>query len=84
MFISDSIKPLIAGEIPDNVRALIMPHVENHEYVLKAALDCDRELVYKAFLNDPLVKGRAGEEDVKSLADYMIANTLEYLPEGWK
>ena len=84
VFSRDSIKPLIAGEIPDNVRALIMPHVENHEYVLKAALDCDRELVYKAFLNDPLVKGRAGEEDVKSLADDMIANTLEYMHEGWK
>lgn len=84
VFGRDSIKPLIAGEIPDNVRALVMPHVENHEYVLKAALECDRELVYRAFLNDPLVKGRAGEADVKKLADDMIANTLEYLPEGWK
>ena len=84
VFGRDSIKPLIAGEIPDNVRALVMPHVENHEYVLKAALECDRELVYRAFLNDPLVKGRAGEADVKKLADDMIADTLEYLPEGWK
>ena len=84
VFGRDSIKPLIAGEIPDNVRALVMPHVENHEYVLKAALECDRELVYRAFLNDPLVKGRAGEADVKKLADDMIANTLEYLHEGWK
>ena len=84
VFGRDSIKPLIAGEIPDNVRALVMPHVENHEYVLKAALECDRELVYRAFLNDPLVKGRAGEADVKKLADDMIANTMEYLPEGWK
>ena len=61
-----------------------MPHVENHEYILKAALECDKELVYKAMLNDPLVKGRASEEDVKQLADEMIANTLTYLPEGWK
>ena len=61
-----------------------MPHVENHEYTLKAALNCDREAVYKAFLNDPQVKGRAKEEDVKKLADDMISNTMKYLPEGWK
>lgn len=84
VFSRDSIKPLIAGKIPANVHALIMPHVENHEYVLKAALNCDRELVYQAFLNDPLVKGRADEEAVKKLADDMIGNTLKYLPEGWK
>lgn len=84
VFSRDSIKPLIAGKVPDNVRTLIMPHVENHEYVLKAALTCDRELVYKAFLNDPQVKGRAAADEVKSLADDMIANTLKYLPDGWK
>ncbi len=84
VFSRDSIKPLIAGNLPENVKALIMPHVENHEYTLKAALNCDREAVYKAFLNDPQVKGRAKEEDVKKLADDMISNTMKYLPEGWK
>ena len=83
VFSRDSIKPLIAGNIPENVLALITPHVENHETVLQAALTCDRELVYKAFLNDPLVKGRASEADVKKLADDMIDNTKKYLPEGW-
>ena len=84
VFSRDSIKPLIAGNLPENVKALIMPHVENHEYTLKAALNCDREAVYKAFLNDPQVKGRAKEEDVKKLADDMISNTMKYMPEGWK
>lgn len=84
VFSRDSIKPLVAGNLPENVKALIMPHVENHEYTLKAALTCDRELVYQAFLNDPQVKGRISEEDAKSLADDMINNTLKYLPEGWK
>ncbi len=84
VFSRDSIKPLVAGALPENVRALILPHVENHETTLQAALTCDRGLVYKAFLNDPLVKGRAGEEDVKKLADDMIAGTMRYLPDGWK
>lgn len=84
VFSRNSIKPVIAGKLDEGVKNLIMPHVENHEYTLKAALECDREMVYKAFLNDPLVKGRANEEDVKKLADDMIANTMTYLPEGWK
>lgn len=58
VFSRDSIKPLIAGTVPEPVKNLLMPHIENHEYTLQAALTCDRELVYKAFLNDPLVKGR--------------------------
>ena len=84
VFSRDSIKPLIAGAVPSDLRALLMPHIENHEYTLEAALTCNRELVYKAFLNDPLVKGRATEADVKQLADDMIENTMQYLPDGWK
>lgn len=84
VFSRDSIKPLVAGEVPENIRTLLMPHIENHEYTLQAALNCDRELVYKAFLQDPLVKGRAGEDEIRKLADDMIENTKKYLPEGWK
>ena len=71
--------------LPEGVLNLVKPHVENHEYTLQAALTCDRELVYKAFLNDPLVKGHnPSVEDVKKLADDMIENTMKYLPEGWR
>ena len=48
------------------------------------ALRCDRSLVYEAFLNDPLVKGRASESEVRRLVDDMIANTAGCLPEAWK
>ena len=42
-------------------------------------------ILYKAFLNDPLVKGHnPSVEDVKKLADDMIENTMKYLPEGWR
>ncbi|MDO4295634.1 MAG: alpha-glucosidase/alpha-galactosidase [bacterium] len=84
VFSRDSIKPLMAGEIPQQVLDLITPHTDNHERVLQAALTCDRALVYEAFLHDPLVKGRASETEIKQLVDDMIANTINYLPEGWK
>lgn len=85
VFERDAIRPVAAGKIPENVKALIMPHVENHETTLKAALTCDKELVVQAFLNDPLVKGKkCVEEQVRELAEDMIQGTLKYLPEGWK
>lgn len=84
VFSRDSIKPLAAGNIPDNVLALITPHTENHERILKAALTCDRNLVYEAFMHDPLVKGRASETEIRQLVNDMIENTMKYLPDGWK
>ncbi len=85
IFEKDHIYPVIAGNVPKNILELLKPHVENHEMVMKAALTCDRELVYKAFLNDPLVIGAGcNEADIHKLADDMIENTLAYLPEGWK
>ncbi len=84
VFSRDSIKPVAAGELPESVQQLILPHVENHERILKAALTCDRSLVYEAFETDPLVKGKAGKEEIHKLADDMIANTLTYLPKGWQ
>lgn len=85
VFERDCVRPVMAGEIPENIKALIMPHLENHERIMKAALDCDEELVVRAFMNDPLIKGKkCGEEDVRALVRDMIANTEKYLGEGWK
>lgn len=83
VFSRNSIKPLLAGELPMPVLALTAPHVINHELILHAALSCSRKDVYEAFLNDPLVRGRISEADTIKLVDDMIANTLKYLPAGW-
>lgn len=84
IFERDAIRPVVAGSIPENVLELIKPHVANHERILKASLTCDKKLVYEAFKEDPLVKGRAGEAEIEKLVDDMIANTIKYLPDGWK
>ncbi|WP_367932816.1 alpha-glucosidase/alpha-galactosidase [Enterocloster citroniae] len=84
VFEKDHIYPLVAGEVPDPVRALIMPHLKNHELIMEAALKPDREKVVQAFMNDPLVKGiGCNEEDVGNLVDEMIKNTRKYLPGDW-
>ncbi|WP_099469435.1 family 4 glycosyl hydrolase [Konateibacter massiliensis] len=84
LFERDAIRPIYAGSIPENVLELIEPHVENHELILEAALTKNVKLVEQAFLNDPLIKTRVNESEVKVLVNDMIKNTLRYLPEGWK
>lgn len=78
VFERDAIRPVLAGSIPENIRALIMPHVENHERIMKVALNGnqDSELVVEAFLEDPLVKERATPEQVKELVADMMEATL--------
>lgn len=83
IFERDAIRPIIAGALPENVLQLITPHLENHETTLKAARTCDKSLVLKAFLNDPLVKGRASQAEVEKLVEDMIHGTIKYLPKEW-
>ncbi len=85
LFERDSIYPVAAGEVPKKIKELIMPHVENHERILKAALTCNKELVVEAFMHDPAVTGKGcSEEEIRRLVDDMIENTKKYLPAGWK
>ena len=84
VFSRDSIKPLVAGAVPEKVLPLMMPHVMNHELVMKAALTCDKALAVEALMNDPLVRGRITEEEGKALMEDLIRNQLTYLPEAWK
>lgn len=84
VFERDSIKPVFAGDIPSNVLELIMPHVENHERTLKAALTYDKQLLTEAFLEDPLIHGRISKEEAESLTGEMLYNTRKYLPKEWE
>ena len=83
VFSRDSIQPIVAGAIPVQVQTLITPHVQNHELILRAALECNYDLAYEAFMNDPLVKGRITETEGHALLKDMVRNTLTYLPEKW-
>ena len=84
LFSKDSVQPVLAGPLPEALRRLTIPHVENHACVLQAALRCDRELVVQAFLADPNFSAKCSDEgETRRLVDDMIAGTKKYLPEGW-
>lgn len=78
VFERDAIRPVQAGSIPEPVRQLILPHVENHERIMQVVKggNRDMELVEEAFRNDPLVKGRASKEEIHALVKDMMAATL--------
>lgn len=82
VFSRDSIAPVVAGNLTEELRELMMPHVMNHEDVLKAALTCDYDRMLTAFGRDPLVT--TSKADTEELLKEMIRNTKKYLPEGWQ
>ena len=85
IFDRDQIHPISAGKLTGALHDLILPHVENHERTLRAALTCDRGLVAEAFRSDPNVAARGlAAQEIEKLVDDMIAGTAKYLPEGWK
>ena len=83
VFERDAIRPVMAGAMPQNILKLTLPHVENHEFILKAALTHDPQLVFNAFMNDPLINNKISLEETKKLVDDMIKNTLVALPKEW-
>nr|MCR4588237.1 alpha-glucosidase/alpha-galactosidase [Lachnospiraceae bacterium] len=85
VFEKDHIHPIVAGALSDEVYDLVIPHVRIHELTMDAAMNCDEEKAVQAFLMDPNVKSKnPSETEVRALVHDMIANTLTYLPEGWK
>ena len=85
VFDRGSVRPVMAGSLPQPLRDLMLPHVRGHERILRAALTCDRNLVYEAFMHDPAVMAKCTDaEEIRRLADDMIDATMAYLPEGWK
>lgn len=78
VFERDAIRPVSAGSIPEPVRQLIQPHVDNHERIMRVVLGGNRDtgLVTEAFLHDPLVRGRASEDEIRRLVKDMMAATL--------
>lgn len=76
IFQKDSVSPIYAGELPLPILSLVTPHVFNQEMTLEAALKMDKELAFKAFSNDPLM--RISLEDARAAFDEMLENTKEY------
>jgi alpha-galactosidase len=81
-FRDNSVTPVMAGNVPEGVWALVSRSVDSQLTVAKAARERDLELAFRAFAADPLV--RIDLESARRLFDEMVENTKEYLTEYFR
>jgi len=74
------VHPTAIGALPPQCAAYTRPAVECQELTARAALDQNRELVYHAFLTDPMVQARLTLDEAWRLADDLIEAEREWLP----
>ena len=80
LFTRDSVRPVMAGALPDGVALLMGRHMQNQEMIVKAALHRDTKLAFEAFCNDPIT-ARLSFQQAKELFVRMFENTRQYLPD---
>ncbi|MGI5959399.1 MAG: alpha-glucosidase/alpha-galactosidase [Massiliimalia sp.] len=80
LFSRDCIAPVMAGSLPESVGALVSRHVMNQETVMKGMMEQNRETLFWAFMNDPLVS-QLTPKDGRKLFYQMLENTRNYLPD---
>ena len=79
VFARDCLYPVTSGKLPDAVQSLVMRQVLNQETILQAALKRDKEMAFRAFINDPLVT--IDPVSARKLFDEMLHNIVSYLPD---
>lgn len=81
LFTSDSVRPVVAGPLPDALYNLIAPVVAEQEMTVEAGLTRDLDLAFEAFIGDAHMP--LSLKEARSLFDEMIANTKRYL-QGYR
>ncbi|MFO7821887.1 MAG: glycoside hydrolase family 4 [Lentisphaeria bacterium] len=77
----DEIRPLPVGNAPVGLRGLWQQILDTHELTARAAVSGDRELLYRAFVCDPLVSSLA---DSRAMIEELLAAEKDVLPEYWQ
>ncbi len=86
VFRDNSVEPVFAGNIPEEIYPMIARICGEQQIVARACKERDLELAFQAFCNDPLVT--IDHEQARELFAEMLDNTSKYLNmydiEGWK
>jgi alpha-galactosidase len=83
LFSFNSVRPVLAGNLPRNVHTLVARHVYNQENLIQAVMRKDKEQIFNVFLNDPFMS-RLCVHDARTLFEEMLSHTAAYLPEWIK
>ncbi len=75
------IQPIQVGKLPSSLAATLSNHVTVQELTAEAALTGDRDVAYRAFLQDPQVSSSLTPEQTKRMLDEMLDAQAKYLPD---
>lgn len=81
VFSGDAVKPILAGKMDSNVKALVIEHLINQQNLIEAYFRQDKQSLFETFYNDPAVK-RLNKETAKDMFVELIDGTKQYL-ESW-
>lgn len=73
--------PRPVGAAPVGLRGLWQQVLDTHELTARAAVSGDRELLYRAFVCDPMVSSLA---DSKAMIEELLAAEADALPDYWR
>ena len=73
--------PRPVGDVPVGLRGLWQQVLDTHELTARAAVECDRDLLFRALNTDPLA---VNLEDNKAIMETLLDAEEERLPQEWK
>lgn len=77
VFRHNTVTPVCAGNMSNEICAMVSRHIHNHRTVMYASANHDMDAAFTAFINDPLVT--CSYADARKLFDEMIENTKAYI-----
>jgi alpha-galactosidase len=75
------VHPATVDPLPAQCAAYIQPAISAQALTVQAALEHDRDSVYHAVMQDPIIQARLSLDDVWKLTDELIAAEAEWLPD---
>ncbi|MBQ3018244.1 MAG: alpha-glucosidase/alpha-galactosidase [Clostridia bacterium] len=79
VFTSNSLRPVMAGNIPNSIYPLVSKICTEQESVAEAIKNRDIEAIFNVFASDPLVT--CNQADARKMFDEMVENTKAYLTD---
>jgi alpha-galactosidase len=74
------LRPLETGPLPPQLAAYIHPAVDAQGLTVKAVLEQDRDAIYHAVMQDPIVQAQLTLDDTWRMTDQLIEAEAEWLP----
>jgi galacturan 1,4-alpha-galacturonidase len=73
-FSKDNVEPIASGRLPNELNSIVAMHAANHEAVVLSALSGDKDMGFRAFINDPLMH-RVDLDDAAKMFEKMLKAT---------